>query len=320
MEKSMAGTQRGVDLSDPDRLLSAARGAEGETLSELAAGYLRALRDCEHDVRCWSDLERDMHGTDAHRWRATGFMMGVRDGLARAYGLSGKKRHQTPSELLRWATSVCGDALTQRACPDSVAYRVVCRILEERVDRQSGVQVRRASRVFAGAIAGALVAVAIFIGRDFAPPKSEHLLALNQQAADIVTLVLEERRFEKDSFLNVSDRDRTAAYLSRWLSTKAQLDRAIVHAHALATEENDLRALAAIEDDLRRYADGYRQVSAQMQAGEILSAEEANRRLTIYKAAAHDAEALGAALRASTARRLLTGMGISRAWPQAPTV
>src|SRR5579859_3316744 len=61
--------------------------------------------------------------------------------------------------------------------------------------------------------------------------KEDVLLA--QRAARIDILVLNERRFEKDAFINLADGEKLASYRSKWDEARAELIRELGALHDL---------------------------------------------------------------------------------------
>jgi hypothetical protein len=294
----------GMDFSDADRLMAAAEGAYGETACGLATGYLMAIRDAQADSYRWTELDRDLAENSSRQWIAVGFMMGVRDDIASACGLSAEGRSRAPEALLRWAREVRRRAGPGQDTGQARAYDVLAAGLLDSAARRSPNPSGRRARVSPRAALTAIALALMFALPPLGPREPDRAVALHQRAADIETLMLEERRFEKDTFLNVGDRAKAEAYLLRWQQTKSLMESAIAAARSLQPDDQERAALANIERDFEAYASGYEQIAGLIRQGAIRSAEEANAHLLVYKASAHRVEDSSAQLRAATAARL----------------
>jgi methyl-accepting chemotaxis protein len=115
---------------------------------------------------------------------------------------------------------------------------------------------------------------------------SQHV-ALAQHAAEIRSLVLEQRRFEKDALLNLGDPEKRDGYAQKWQGARAELAKQVDAAGRLAVEEDDVRALQAIAGHARTYAAGFENTLAALRSGQIKTAQDANADLAAVKAAAH---------------------------------
>jgi len=119
---------------------------------------------------------------------------------------------------------------------------------------------------------------------------------LSQRASRIASLVLEERRYEKDVFINIDDRDRIESYARKWHEAHAGLNSALASVEQLELSEQDRKAVGEINADLRAYVSGYERVLLMIRKGEIRTPQEANEEFVRYKSAAHRIEAACAAI------------------------
>ncbi|MFD2435900.1 methyl-accepting chemotaxis protein [Modicisalibacter luteus] len=106
-------------------------------------------------------------------------------------------------------------------------------------------------------------------------------LALN--ASDIQRLALEERRYEKDSFINIGNAEKVSSYLEKWHRTREELAHALQAGKAVAGTEELKNLYAEAEDALKEYATGYQSVVEGVQGGQFTDAAQANKALSIYK-------------------------------------
>jgi methyl-accepting chemotaxis protein len=69
---------------------------------------------------------------------------------------------------------------------------------------------------------------------------------LSQTASVIGQLILNERRFEKDVFINIGDAEVRASYKKKWDAARSSLDENIAVARKLGLAENDKKALGQV--------------------------------------------------------------------------
>jgi hypothetical protein len=292
----------GMDFSDADRLMAAAEGAHGETARALALGYLMAIRDAQADVYRWADLDRDLED-GSRQWVAVGFMMGVRDDIGGAFGLSADGRGRAPEALLRWAREVRRRLRPRSGTRHAGAYDALAEGLLEIAGRRVPHSSRRLARISPRAALAALAAALAFTLPPLVQREPNSAVPLYQRASDIETLMLEERRFEKDTFLNVGDPVKAEAYQLRWEQTKSLMRSAIAEARALPLDDSQRAALSDIEQDFEHYASGYERIAGLIRQGVIRTAQDANEHLLVYKASAHRVESCSTRLKAATATR-----------------
>jgi methyl-accepting chemotaxis protein len=111
----------------------------------------------------------------------------------------------------------------------------------------------------------------------------EQDVALAQYASELQILELQERRFEKDSFINMADADQRAGYVKKWKAAGEKLHATLAHALALNLTDEDRADLAQVGTSFKAYADGYLSVLAAVEAGELASTQDANAALGKYK-------------------------------------
>ena len=118
----------------------------------------------------------------------------------------------------------------------------------------------------------------------------EQDVALAQHAADLQILVLQERRFEKDSFINLADADKRNGYVKKWKDAGAKLQATLAKAQALNLQEQDKKDLTQISDSYKAYADGYTATLAAIDGGQLASTQDANAALGKVKESVHGME------------------------------
>jgi methyl-accepting chemotaxis protein len=115
-------------------------------------------------------------------------------------------------------------------------------------------------------------------------------VALAQHAADLQILVLQERRFEKDSFINLADADKRNGYVKKWKDAGTKLLATLDKARALNLSQEDQGDLAKIGDSFKAYADGFTATMAGIEGGQIASTQDANTALGKFKESVHGME------------------------------
>lgn len=121
-------------------------------------------------------------------------------------------------------------------------------------------------------------------------------VALAQRAGDIRTLVLLERRFEKDAFINLADAAKLAGYVKKWQDVRAKLGQTIDETAKLELNAEDSAAMRDIGSHFKVYAGGFESTLAAMAAGQITSTQDANADLGKVKAAVHGMESTSDAM------------------------
>jgi PAS domain S-box-containing protein len=119
---------------------------------------------------------------------------------------------------------------------------------------------------------------------------------LSQTASVIGQLILNERRFEKDVFINIADAGVRASYKKKWDAAKSSLDEHIAAASKLELAEDDKKALGQVADGFRAYVDGFERTYARIESGQIKTTQEANGEFAAFKSAVHGMEDAGEAL------------------------
>jgi hypothetical protein len=271
--KAMARTTTD-DLNGHD-LLDDLRGNNGPIMRSVAVGYVRALYESTTFPR--GPVQR----SDSHPAPAT--------------------FEQAVSAVESWL-----EAHATRC--DEGAVPLVNAALEQfspRVHRSAvapSVRVTWSHRVRrVGAIAALCVVAGVCgwsLGSQFGARSgpSAHDVQLSQSAERIVGLMLEERRYEKDLFINIDDRDRFESYAQKWQDARTGLFGELARAEKLNLSEQDRKALLDVEVDLRSYAWGYQRVLVKIRNGAIRTPQAANDEFARFKGAAHRIEAACAAI------------------------
>lgn len=103
-----------------------------------------------------------------------------------------------------------------------------------------------------------------------------------EYAADLETHTLNLRRFEKDIFLNVHDKDKVGEYAAKWKDAHREAYDDVERLIKLASRE-DTESIRTMRTDLATYAAGFEEILRGINEGTITTAEAANEAITRYK-------------------------------------
>jgi methyl-accepting chemotaxis protein len=120
--------------------------------------------------------------------------------------------------------------------------------------------------------------------------------ALAHHAAAIETLVLQERRSEKDAFINFSDAAKRDEYAKTWQDKGRTLAARLDDVTKLELSSEDREGVEQVRAQFKAYADGFEATMARIRGGDIKSTQDANAEFGKYKAAVHGMEGAAAAL------------------------
>lgn len=305
-----------------DDLQQDLRGENGEARRWIADGYLTAIQDFDAAYLNGEVLLSELCCGEAHsrRLSACGYVMAVRDLMpSAAQPTSDQHARQMRSDMNVDADHVRSWLERNPRRRSERALGLVRSALEESNARAPSARSSRAAAILTPKLSNSLVArcllaatvglAAIVIyqqGSQRQPTASSLIasLAINERASKIANLVLEERRYEKDSFINMNDSDEFSTYEKRWNECRVELAKSIADASALgltSSDQDDIRQIAA---DFGTYAYGYERVLTQIKDGRISTAAQANSALAAYKGAAHRIELHAAAIFQRSRQRL----------------
>ncbi|WP_233440409.1 methyl-accepting chemotaxis protein [Modicisalibacter coralii] len=134
-------------------------------------------------------------------------------------------------------------------------------------------------------------------------------IALGNNAATIQTLALEERRFEKDTFINIADAEKSDAYFGKWEASRQALAAALEEGGRLARQEAIQTLYGDAEKALEAYAAGFRSVHERIVSGEIRETAQANRAFSQYKDAIYRLEDLAEKIDVAVSERVALARG-----------
>lgn len=257
------------------------------------------------------DLLNDLRGNNGPIMHsvAVGYVMAHYESMTFPLGPARRSdSHPAPATLEQVASAVESWLEAHATRRDEAAAPLVNAALEQLAPRVHRSGVARGLRVTLSqgirriAAIAALCVVAGACGwsldSQFGPQSGQSArdLQLSQRAERIEALILEERRYEKDLFINIDDRDRFESYARKWKDVRTGLYDELARAEKLNLSEQDRKALRDIEVDLRSYAWGYERVLLMIRNGEIRTPQAANDEFARFKGAAHRIEAACAAI------------------------
>ncbi|TBW03999.1 HAMP domain-containing protein [Azotobacter chroococcum] len=119
---------------------------------------------------------------------------------------------------------------------------------------------------------------------------------LAQNAAQVRLLALEERRFEKDIFINLRDAEKVQSYKTRWDATLQKLQDTLQAGKAQAPDAELAGLYEASVAALAGYAGGFDAIHRRLRAGEFADTAAANSAMGRYKDEVYRLDESGAAI------------------------
>lgn len=290
-----AGENGRVGYLDGEDLLKDLRGETGEGLRSMALGYVMAVRDAMDEsagIRAVGNSRRTRPTLEQEAYRVQAWLEahpGRRDGIAAAL-----------------VQAALGSAPVARTPQHGFAPAIRAR-LSGFLGFVYGAPALGAAGI--AAIVFALTAGAWWTGRsaEFAlNPGVERAFEESVRASEVTNLLLEERRYEKDSFINIGDRVQVGLYARKWEVSRRALGEAIQHLDQLDLSEADRQTLHDVESDFHEYVDGYERVLAQIDSGRIRTTQDANLEIAKIKLLIHRMEFNAAAISTHANRRVGT--------------
>ena len=297
--------RRRASYPDGEQLLQDLGGANGEAPRCIASGYIAGVRDSELEHIDGRELLRRLRGEggDDMRLFAIGYVAGSREtSQASLQGVRGSRA--SPQDEIRQVVDWL-DRHPERL--DGIAVALVRKALEP---GSASAPSRRRPTWKAAAMAASicLLVMAGWLANDIGDMAArravEQDFVLSQRAMQITALLLEGRRYEKDTFLNIGNGELRSSYAQKWDESRASLSDALSRTLSLRLAPQDQQTLSQIAADFNAYAEGYERVVAMMRAGTIRSADEANEHIAAYKDAVHRIERNCAAINERATQRL----------------
>ena len=102
--------------------------------------------------------------------------------------------------------------------------------------------------------------------------------------------VLELRRSEKDTFLNIDEPKIRDEYLSKWQASREQLRKHVEELDPVTQDNDEKLTLRQVKDDANTYEGGFNKVIGLIQNGQIKTPQAANAAIADYKQSIHALE------------------------------
>jgi methyl-accepting chemotaxis protein len=117
-----------------------------------------------------------------------------------------------------------------------------------------------------------------------------------EKALTLQVTTLNLRRFEKDMYINLADREKYDGYLKKWREKQTLNDTLLSALAAVSKEPKHQELLKQIRDNLAVYYGGIETVDNQIRSGQVSTTQEANNAINKYKQAVHSIDQYVAAL------------------------
>ena len=113
---------------------------------------------------------------------------------------------------------------------------------------------------------------------------------LAQHSARARADVLGMRRFEKDTFLNITDAEKVASYYKKWSDEATKTSERIADMEKSAIDKDDKENIRIIKDNLALYQAGFNKVYGAIRDGRIKTSAGANSAIDEFKGESHKME------------------------------
>ena len=126
---------------------------------------------------------------------------------------------------------------------------------------------------------------------------------LMEYASDLEAKTLNMRRFEKDVFLNVEDREKVAEYAEKWRNARAAANEDLGHLQRL-TDVADEARVTTMQKDLATYGTGFENVLRGIESRQVRTSAQANDAIADYKEDIRRLDATASELAAKNVERM----------------
>jgi methyl-accepting chemotaxis protein len=107
--------------------------------------------------------------------------------------------------------------------------------------------------------------------------------AINSAANDVHIAVLDLRRFEKDLFLNIGDKQKETDYFAKWENTRHTLDQALDKLEQLDHDDSERTIISQIRTNISVYSPALQAIAKQISDGKIKTPAAANKEIAPVK-------------------------------------
>lgn len=125
-----------------------------------------------------------------------------------------------------------------------------------------------------------------------------------EQALNLDVTVLNLRRFEKDMYITIADREKYDSYLNKWQAKRTSMEKTLTQLEKVAIEPKMQDASKKIRENLVIYYSGIEKVDSLIRKGEIKTTQEANKGIEEYKKAIYEISELVKALNETAVARM----------------
>jgi len=106
---------------------------------------------------------------------------------------------------------------------------------------------------------------------------------VNSAANDAQISALDLRRFEKDYFINIGNKEKEAEYLAKWGDARQKLDQSLQKIEKLGTDDRTRESIQQVRADVAEYMTAFQAITRRIESGELKTAADANKELTPFK-------------------------------------
>ena len=106
---------------------------------------------------------------------------------------------------------------------------------------------------------------------------------VNSAANDARIAALDLRRFEKDFFINIGDKEKEAEYLAKWGDSRQKVEQHLQKIEKLGADDRSHDTIQQVRADVAEYTTAFQAIARRIQAGELKTAADANKELVPFK-------------------------------------
>jgi methyl-accepting chemotaxis protein len=106
---------------------------------------------------------------------------------------------------------------------------------------------------------------------------------VNSAANDVHIAALDLRRFEKDFFINIGDKEKEAEYLAKWGDSRQKVEQHLQKIEKLGADDRAHDTIQQVRADLAEYTTAFQGIARRIGTGEIKNAADANKELVPFK-------------------------------------
>ena len=119
-----------------------------------------------------------------------------------------------------------------------------------------------------------------------------HDAKLAEHSARLRANVLGLRRYEKDSFINIGNKQKVGEYAGKWKEQMEHAQMRITDLEKLAETEEDKETIKGMKVNLAQYAAGFAKVSGLIDSSNLSDTQAANNAIAEYKDETHKLEGM----------------------------